>query len=72
MKTKRTIGFVLIMTIFTSVAYWLGYEHGTASTRGKLNVVSSARQVGLSFRGGRNDIRHLSITGTVSTPSEQR
>jgi hypothetical protein len=71
MKRKGTIGLVLIMTLLTSLAYLLGYQHGRTSIRGKLNAVTSLKQIGLGFRVHRNDIGRFNATATVATPSEK-
>lgn len=67
MKSKRTIGLVLGMTFLASLAYWLGYQHGSTSTYRRLNAVSHPRQIGLNFRENRNDIGRFRATGDVAT-----
>jgi hypothetical protein len=71
MKMKTTIRLVLIVTLLTSGAYWLGYQHGSTSTRGRLNAVSHLKKIGLDFRENRNDIGRFTATGTVTTPKAQ-
>ena len=68
MKMTKTIGLVLLMTLLTSFAYWLGYRHGSTPTRARITTVSSLRQLGLRFRAQHNDITRFSATGTVTTP----
>jgi hypothetical protein len=75
MKTRKTIGVALLMTIVASFAYWLGYQHGRTPQRGRITALNSLRQIGLSFRGERNDIGRFSATGSVvtpTTPAQQR
>ena len=70
MKMTKTIGLVVLMTLLTSFAYWLGYRHGSIPTRARIATVSSLRQLGLRFRDEHNDITRFSATGTVTTPSK--
>ena len=71
MKMTKTIGFVFLMALPTSFAYWIGYRHGSTPTGARIATVSSLRQVRLGFRDQHNDITHFSLTGTVTTPKVQ-
>ena len=56
MKTKTRIAIVVLIFFAGSTGYWLGYQHGSTSMGGRLNVASSKREIGLSFRQNRNDV----------------
>ena len=60
-----------MMALLASFAYWLGYQHGATSTRGRLVTANSLKQIGLRFSGYHNDISRFSATGTVTTPKAQ-
>lgn len=55
MKAKTAIEVTLLVAFAAVTGYWLGYEQGASRTRDELNVPSSLRQVGLSYRHHRND-----------------
>ena len=65
MKTKRTIGVALAMTLVGSVSYWLGYENGRSSAGRRLHQVSAVKKIGLGFREYHNDIGRFTATGGV-------
>lgn len=71
MKTTKSIGLVLVLTLVASVFYWLGYHHGSAPVRQRANPVSSLRQIGLTSSGERNDITSFTMTGSVRAPKAQ-
>lgn len=71
MKTKKTISLALALTSLASLAYWLGYQHGSSSTQGRLRTVSHVRQIGLGFRAGHNDIGRFNATGNLITLDPQ-
>lgn len=56
MKAKRLFRQAILLTTVISASYWFGYRHGIAERPGKLNDVSQLRQIGMSFRGARNDV----------------
>jgi hypothetical protein len=72
MKTKRAIELAVLMSAAVAFSYWLGYEQGSNSGSHRLDRASSLKQVGLTFRNGRNDLSGpFGGTGTVSVPKEQ-
>lgn len=68
MKTNKAIGAAILVAVVAGVAYGLGYQHGGTSSRVALNNATKLRQVGLSFRGYRNDLGRFNITGEVAAP----
>ena len=75
MKTENPIGVALVMLLVASLAYWLGYQHGSSSPRVTLTTASKLRQVGLAFREGHNDVSRLVATGdatATNTPTQER
>jgi hypothetical protein len=56
MKAKTRIAIVVLIFFAASIGYWFGYQHGSTTTGGRLNVASSKREIGLSFRQNRNDV----------------
>jgi hypothetical protein len=71
MKTKIRIGTVALLALALGAGYWLGHQHGSSSMRGRVNLASSDRQIGLTFRQNRNDIGRFSATGNAS-PTKTR
>ena len=71
MKTKKAVGVALLVALVASFAYWLGYQHGSSSSRVTLKTPSKLVQVGLAFRQSRNDLAPFSITGAVAAPKIQ-
>ena len=72
MKLNRTVWFALLMCTALAVSYWLGYQHGSRSGHHRLNSVSNLKQIGLSFRMGRNDVNgQFSMTDGVVDPKPQ-
>jgi hypothetical protein len=59
------------VTVFVSLAYWLGYQHGGTPKRARIVAASSQSQVGLSFRAWHNDISRFVATGSVAAPKPQ-
>jgi type III secretory pathway component EscU len=74
MKTKTTVVFATLLCAAVTVGYWIGYEHGKNQVP-RLNPISNLKQVGLSFRSDRNNIRRFTATGAVTAtkvPVERR
>ncbi len=69
MRTKKAVGGAVLMALVASFAYWLGYQHGSSSSRVALNTPGKLRQVGLAFRHNRNDLSApFIITGSIAAP----
>lgn len=70
MKNAKSISWALVAIMLVSLAYWLAYQHGAATTRARLAKanVGSLRQVGVRFRAGNNDLSRFTATGSVSAP----
>ena len=69
MKTRRVISIAVLLCAAVTVSYMLGYRHGRKFTHQRLNSVSNLKQIGLSFRMGRNDLSGpFSFTGSVTVP----
>ena len=71
MKTKRAIEVAVLITLAAAAGYWLGYRHGRTVAGGKLNTVSSLRQLGLRFREGHNDVSRFSATDDATPGKTQ-
>jgi hypothetical protein len=71
MKIAKTIGWVVVVTLLVSLAYWIGYQHGSTPTRTRIAAANSLRQVRLGFREGHNDISRFIATGDVAAPKPQ-
>ena len=69
MKTKRTIGIALVMTVVASVSYWMGYESGSGSAGRRLNQVSTVKKIGLGVRVYHNDVGRFTATGGAANPN---
>lgn len=69
MKTNKAIGAAILVAVVAGVAYGLGYQHGGTSSRVALNNATKLKQIGLSFRGYRNDLGRFNITGEVAAPA---
>jgi len=62
----------VLVALVASLAYWLGYQHGSSPSRVTLNTPGKLRQVGLAFRHTRNDLAApFIITGAVAAPQIQ-
>ncbi len=68
MKTKKVIGILLLVFAAVLFGYWLGYQHGSRSALRGLTAATSPRQIGLAFRGDRNDMTRFTTTGVVAAP----
>lgn len=44
---------------------WAYRHHATAPVRARITSVSSLKQIGLSFRGGHNDIARFALSGEL-------
>lgn len=71
MKTKQMVRVGVLVTLIASFTYWLGYQHGSSSSRVTLNRRSNLKQVGVAFRSYHNDIGRFSVTGSVAAPTIQ-
>ena len=61
----------LLMALVASFAYWLGYQHGSSSSRVTLNTPGKLKQVGLAFRQGHNDVSRFRATADGSATKTQ-
>jgi len=69
MKTKRVIHLTALMCVVATVGCLLAYRHSNSSGRQRMNSVSNLKQVGLTFRMGRNDFNGpFTLTGSVVMP----
>jgi hypothetical protein len=76
MKSKRVIHLTVLMCVAVTVGCLLAYRHSSSSRHQRINSVSNLKQVGLSFRMGRNDFNGpFTLTGSVvmpKTPSDEQ
>jgi len=54
MKAMTVIHIAVLICVIIASAYWLSYSYRMGSGRQRINAVSNVKQVGLSFRQGRN------------------
>ena len=55
MKTKSVIRMLILMTAVLSAACLITYRYNSGAGHQRINSVSNLKQIGLSFRQGRND-----------------
>ena len=55
MKTKSVIRMVVLISAVLSVACLITYRYNSGSGHQRINSVSNLKQIGLSFRQGRNN-----------------
>ena len=65
MNTKKRIGLLLLLTILSSLVYWLGYQHGSSAGMARLRAPSNLKQIGLAFRESHNTWSRFQATGEV-------
>ena len=66
MKTKKMLGFVVLVAMAFALGYGAGYRQAQPPRRP--SAVTGLRQVGLSFRQYHNDMTLPVTTGAVATP----
>jgi hypothetical protein len=72
MKTKRVIHLVVLFCAVATISCLLAYRHGSRSGHQRINCVSNLKQIGLTFRMGRNDFNgQFTLTGSVAIPKIQ-
>jgi hypothetical protein len=54
MKVRPVIRITVVILVVCA-AHWLSYPYRIGSGRQRINAVSNLKQVGLSFRQGRNE-----------------
>jgi hypothetical protein len=68
-KTKKKVGIIVLLAAAMATVYWIRHQHDKSSG----GTVSSLRQVGLSYRYGRNDLAApFQTTEAVPSPTENQ
>lgn len=65
MKSRSVITVVVFSALALALGYWIGYQRGSNARATRTSVLTSLRQVGTDFRGGRNDIARFKGVGDV-------
>jgi hypothetical protein len=63
MRSRRIITIIVFSALAFALGCWFGCQRGSDARLARNNVLSSLRQVGLEFRGGRNDIARFQMVG---------